>query len=732
MRQLGKHKAFIRQYGVKRCLYLFGCVVRRKLGLLKKRFPLWSWEDRTVEDWLPSKVRSEKKNFILLHNEQGGGFLFPLGQLPETDPSVVCNAISQAENLLSGRMDFFSHESAMVGYPEVQWRTNPFSGQCINTRNHWCDCDVFNPEYGDIKFYWEPSRFSWAFALVRAYAATGEQKYPEAFWRLLENWMNENPVNSFPNFASGQEVALRSLACLLALWAFWKDPSSTEHRIRTLVTVLAASAERVSKHINFARAQMSNHAVTEAACLYSIGLLFPYLSNAPSWRKLGKWVLQDESRRHNWEDGSYTQHSTNYQRVMLHTYLWCMRLAERNGDSFSSFVKERIDKSWRFLYQLQDETTGRVPNYGPNDGANILPLCECDYLDYRPVLNSACYLMTRNRLYETGPWDEELRWLFGLEAPKAPVESLARRSCDFDIGGYYTLRGNDSWAMIRCHSYQSRPNQADMLHLDLWHKGVNVLHDSGTYSYYDPKEGWHRYFLSTPAHNTVTLGGKDQMVKGSRFRWHSLVKSRRSVHQYHDDMEIWQGEHYGYRRLPSHATHRRTVCRLGDSFWIVIDDILGQGKEKIELYWHLADYPIEKRENGIVMQLPDGPMRMEFFSSGVDMDVHVGKGEGMSLPLGWQSLYYGGKEPSPSICVGRDEAIPVRWITALSFHGASDRVVCDPLKRVTWFAGRDNIAEAALVPLHPEEENVVSALSFREHNLELNHPVLDNSAKRTH
>ena len=49
---------------------------------------------------------------------------------------------------------------------------------------HWSeisdDADV------DIKFIWEPSRFGMVYSLVRAYAATQDEKYAEAFWELIQ------------------------------------------------------------------------------------------------------------------------------------------------------------------------------------------------------------------------------------------------------------------------------------------------------------------------------------------------------------------------------------------------------------------------------------------------------------------------------------------------------------------------------------------------------------------
>ncbi len=37
--------------------------------------------------------------------------------------------------------------------------------------------------------------------------------------------------------------------------------------------------------------------------------------------------------------------------------------------------------------------------------------------------------------------------------------------------------------MTVLQNFKTRPAQMDQLHVDLWHKGINVLCDSGTYSY---------------------------------------------------------------------------------------------------------------------------------------------------------------------------------------------------------------------------------------------------------
>lgn len=158
-----------------------------------------------------------------------------------------------------------------------------------------------------------------------------------------------------------------------------------------LSQMLAEHAARIEANIAFACSQRNNHALSEAVGLYTVGTLFPEFARAGRWRQRGKRILEDQLRRQIFPDGAYIQHSMNYHRVMLHDCLWALRLAELNGDHFAEDVTELVERSIVFLHELQDEPSGRVPNYGANDGALVLPLNACDYLDYRPVIQAAGY-----------------------------------------------------------------------------------------------------------------------------------------------------------------------------------------------------------------------------------------------------------------------------------------------------------------------------------------------------
>ena len=69
---------------------------------------------------------------------------------------------------------------------------------------------------------------------------------------------------------------------------------------------------------------------------------------------------------------------------------------------------------------------------------------------------------------------------------------------------------------------KSRPSQADALNVDLWYKGINILKDSGSYSY-DPESSIN--LDSTAAHNTIEFDGRDQMPKIRKFLYTNWLQA---------------------------------------------------------------------------------------------------------------------------------------------------------------------------------------------------------------
>ena len=505
---------------------------------------------------------------------------------------------------------------------------------------------MFSTETGDLKFIWEPGRFAWAYTLVRAYWVTGDDAYADTFWQLLESWVADNPPNQGAHWRCGQETSLRLMACCFAFYAFADSPMSTPQRLAALVGIIAAQADRVAGDHIYAYLQKNNHAISEGMGLWTVGILFPELTLADKWREAGRKMLEEEVSRQIYDDGAYIQHATNYHRLMLHDYIWAIRLGELNGYKLSPVLHDKVRLAGEFLYQLQDTASGRSPNYGSNDGALILPLNGCDYQDFRPITGAIHYLFHQTRLNQPGPWDEDLIWFFGPEALESKQTAVAKRPLQAPIGGYYTLRGENAWAMIRCATYRDRPSQADMLHLDIWRNGVNIACDPGTFLYY-AEPPWNDSLVATEVHNTVSVDGFDQMARGPRFMWLTWIESK-VFHHFESDngyLGYFEGAHFGYKHLPQPITHRRAVLKAGEDVWIVVDDLVGQGEHTFRLHWLLADLPYEVDAAQKRVVLSTGSTQYELslhscltpVSSEVQYDVVRGAQD--TVPRGWHSAY---------------------------------------------------------------------------------------------
>ncbi|MEW6287964.1 MAG: heparinase II/III-family protein, partial [Chloroflexota bacterium] len=300
-----------------------------------------------------------------------------------------------------------------------------------------------------------------------------------------------------------------------------------------------------------------------------------------------------------------------------------------------------------------------------NDGALVLPLNNCDFTDYRPLLQLGWYLLKGERLFEPGPWDEDVFWICGedFHAKKEKrgkgLEGLGEVS--FPDGGIYLLRSANSRAVIRCTRFAARPSHADQLHVDLWMHGHNLAIDAGTYLY--SGEGhWRNGLARTSVHNTVTVDGKDQMTLLSRFTWTDWSKGKVLRHE----EDIWQGEHDGYRPV----SHKRTVMALEGDRWLVIDVLDADEPHRYALHWLLADLPFEQGEDAVVLRLNERSYKVQVGTTSGSGKFSLVRADPNST-RGWRSRYYGHKEPALSVMLETTQPQVTFW----TFFGFEDDVL---------------------------------------------------------
>jgi hypothetical protein len=592
----------------------------------------------------------------------------------------IRKTLAEADEILAGQVRLFGGEP-------VPLRLRP-PGPLV----HWTLYERGRVPWGseDVKLIWEPARFGWAFTLARAYFLKKDERYPAAFWKYTETFLDANPTNQGPNWASAQEAALRLMAFTFVFYVFADSPHTTLERSFRLGAAIAAHAARIPPTLSYARAQHNNHLLTEAAGLYTAGLALAAHPKASHWRSLGQHWLNVGLQEQIDEDGNYAQHSTNYHRLMLQTALWAQALQNLSQTPlFSSETRHKLAQAVHWLVKITDPSSGQVPNLGPNDGAYIFPLTSCPFQDYRPVIQAASQTFLNERPFSKGAWDEMGSWFNCPETEQAQKRSEPSILHPVDRTPH-VLKGpsSDTWAYLRAARFQSRPGHADQLHLDLWWRGLNIAQDAGTF-FYNAAPPWENALAHTAFHNTVTIQDQDQMHQAGRFLWLDWAQAKVGEYEQTDQGSLasLSVQHSGYQHLG--VLHQRKVS-AGEQFWLVEDNLVKIQTEKqkapeaplkIRLHWLVPDWRWNIKEDirrglySIRIKSPYGWITIETTvtgPSGTPIQAEaalVRAGEllyGLGFaepPLGWFSPTYAHKIPALSFSLACSCSIPLTFVT---------------------------------------------------------------------
>lgn len=555
-----------------------------------------------------------------------GSALMAAGRRPQAcSPDAARALIAEADRIVGGCVELYERHRVRVGTPP-SWQRDPLlDKEWRGSRRHWSEVSEFATLGLDIKNVWEMSRFRWAVILTKAYALTGQRVYLKTFGAWLDSWIRSNPENAGVNWKCAQETSIRMLRLLEALAVLdWSAPAQA-----AIDAFISAHVRRIRATMMYAVAQDNNHGTSEAAALF-VGaqwLARHALTNSRAMARISESArrrLNERVERLVAPDGSFSQHSTNYHRMLLDTIslveVWRRRLEV--GTPFEARALERIRAAIDWLACMVDSSTGEAPNLGANDGTILLISPSTDYQDHRPSLQLASCLILKQRLFESGPWDDASR-LLGIEPDEYPVVRKTRRSRLFADGGYAVLTGDDdSWCLLRLPKYRFRPSHSDALHLDLWIGSLNVVRDTGTYSY-NADGGLMEYFSGTRGHSTCEFDGHDQMRRAGRFLFSRWLTP--------ETLSFLEGEGgIGGRAEASYrdytgARHKRSVTYSGGA-WIIDDELSGY-RQRAVARWHLAPC-------GWVLS------GRRLASEAAGIEIEVAGGVGVSLRAGFESRHY--------------------------------------------------------------------------------------------
>ncbi len=618
-----------KQLGWRNCVAVAAHRVALRAGLYERRLPLGPCP---IPEWLTGRAPSA-----------------PLPDQAWVASSRGC-CLAAADALLAGTATWFSHESHAVGSPP-DWFLDPASSQIFpNAAQHWSRCRSFAG--ADIKRCWELSRWGWAPLLIRAWHLSGDHRYRDLFNRWCQSWCQANPVNGGSNWLCGQEASMRLLHVLQA-WQLADAPAQLPDPRPQRAAFVAAHLQRIAATERYAQAQDNNHWTSEAAALFIGGswLAASASAHAPSgrrWAADGRRALERSVVRLVMPDGSFSQHSLTYHRLLLDT-LAQVELWRRWLDlpRFSERFQQRCRAATHWFAALLDPCSGDGANLGSNDGAYCYQLHSQPYRDFRPTLQLASVLFSGQPPLAPGPWDEPLHWLglisptaefLGASSPQAPEAAAPTTPPTVELfadGGYGLLRPiSSTWALLRLPVYRFRPAHADPLHLDLWHQGVNLLRDGGSYAY-NAEAADLAYFPGIASHNSVQFDGAEPMPRLGRFLWGDWV-------QLEAPPQVESG-----RAGPSitaayrcpHGRHQRQVEVDPSGLLWTITDHCSAFRHRLLLRWRLCPTDWQLQIEGASVQLRSSQAQIS-----VECNQPIQR---LELVDGWESLLYAQKTPLP-------------------------------------------------------------------------------------
>jgi hypothetical protein len=501
---------------------------------------------------------------------------------------------------------------------------------------HALDLDLFAP--GDVRPVWERSRLAALPLLAQAARldpAGGHRARAEA---LLADWAARNPPYRGPNWACGQEAALRVLHLALALALLEADRDlSAGARV-----LLAQHARRIAATPDYALAQDNNHPVSEAAGLFAAGLLLR--DGALAAR--GAARLAATVRHLVAPCGAFAQPSAPYHRLLLDTLALAEWLRRRHAaPPFGEEFAARAHAAAIWLWRVMDPATGALPRIGHCDDSALADLSLCGPHDARGSVERAMRLFADRSAGH--PDDPGCAW---LDLP--PGGPAVPRPAAWRSEGWLGLSAAGAHALLRTGApLRFRPGHADLLHLDLRDGPTALLRDGGSGAYNPPpaQAWWHAHLTGTAAHNTIAFDGADQMPRAGRFLFARWPRAEAL------DNGAACTDHRGNR-------HARTVRVVG-RVWRIEDRVAGPFRE-IVVRWRLAPGDWHTTPDGVA-----GPSARLSVTADAPLET--------ALVQGWESSAYGVVTPAPVLEV-RARAPVSRLLTVIRLpeEPVAQRVRC--------------------------------------------------------
>jgi hypothetical protein len=489
------------------------------------------------------------------------------------------------------------HEIAFFGQtfsfgPEIDWHADPVTGAEWPRRYHR-DVPVAGGDvgFGDVKYVWELNRHQFLMDLAKVAFLEKSPEYAAEVETLIRSWRAAAPPGTGVPWACALEPAFRAWSWL---WAYSMlragNLLTREGHLRWLEGFLD-HGRFLHRHLEYFSSPY-NHLVGEASALFALGVLFPEFRESREWLRRGRGVLEDTLPSQFHADGGTVEQSTFYHHATLGFYMLAALLGRRNGVEFSGRVWDAIERGLEFSAALV-QPDGRLPSIGGADDGKPIRLQHLPFWDFRPYYAIGAVLFKRGDFKTAaGRFPEDALWILGARAADhfaalSAAEPLTSRTLPHS--GYSVFRtsaaadadyvcfdcGEQAAGLRRDDVPSAAHGHADCLAVIAALEGQPVLVDPGFYCY-NGKPEWEVHFRKTPAHNTITIDGRDQARHLSKMAWTNTYLPHLEASSPGDAVGWARGSHDGYADAGRGVVHRRTVWLRPGGYLLIYDELTGR------------------------------------------------------------------------------------------------------------------------------------------------------------
>lgn len=482
---------------------------------------------------------------------------------------------------------------------KIQWYTDFKIGY------HWAYIQSSKIKYGlgngsDIKVPWELSRFYHLPILAYAYIYSRNKKYIDEIVAQIKDWIQLNKYGNGPNWMNAMEVAIR-----VVNWSITFDVLRDVFQEKKYENFIKKWLKSIDQHTYYIVSNLeygpiiSNHYLSDIVGLLYVSQYFPELSLSKKVEKIALRGLEECMRRQVYDDGVDFESSISYHRLVTELFGNAALLCKKRNIILSNIFLEKLKKMFMFVWNYT-KPNGLAPQIGDNDNGR-LHILDSETLDGNYL--SHAHLLT---LFERIFSNEELQVKKSILYPKAQIGIL--RSKDFYVIVDGGKNGQDTNGG-HCHN--------DIGSFELNFQKMDFIIDTGTYAYTSDLVK-RNIFRGTQMHNTVMIDGEEQNRIPSKdqgvFWMYDDAKPKITKWQTDEFLDIFEVEHYGYRRLANPVIHKR-IFHFEKELEIltITDSFLGQGTHSFEWNFYLdPEVQIQTRDSYMLLTNKNVTLKFEY------------------------------------------------------------------------------------------------------------------------